>query len=187
MRTFVVGGVHHCYGCSRPFPEGDPLVNADAQLEADLRALPDADAAARGFYALEQRRAREAAQMKLWLPRMGFAMADGTHVTVDGVSIVVPKPLTVERIPAIMAQTVDGNMLPSLRDNVLKMLFDQVAPPPAPPPTTTMALEFECPPNPRLAVLLGAHPATPTEVMYPHGYERLPDGSVEAAAASEQS
>ena len=181
LRTFISKGIHHCYGCSRPFPDGDPEATAEAQLEADLRALTDDDAAAHGFYALAQRRAKEAAQTKLCLPRTGFAMADGVHVVMDGVSIVVPKPLTVEQIPTIMALAVDGTILPTLRENMLKMLFDQIVPPP--PLPTAGTLDFECPKNPRLAVLLGAYPATPMEVMYPHGYERLSDGAVLAKPA----
>ena len=184
MRTFVVNGTHHCYGCNRPFPDGDPLAAEEALIEADLRAIADDDAAARGFYALAQRRAKAAGQIKLYLPRIGTALGGdgGVHVVVDGVSLVVPRPLPVEQIPRIMTQAVDDVLLPMLREEALKVLFAQVVPPPAAsmtiPARMGHTLDFESPRHPRLGALLGAYPTTTTETMYPHGYARQADGSI---------
>ena len=171
MRTFLTDGTHHCYTCGRPFPDGDPVAAKDAKLEADIRALADDDEAARASYALAQRRAKEAAQTTLYLPRFGLALPDGVRLTVDGVSIVVPKPLPVERIPGIITHAVDETLLPMLREHAIQTLFAQVIPSSSPPKPSKVETS-------RLTALLGSYPSMTTRDMYPNGYTRQPDGSV---------
>ena len=162
-----------CYSCGRPF-DVHPTTKRRQELHAALCAIKDDDHAARAFHYHMKMQEEMDQQTELWVERQGFHAPGVGSFGVDAVSIRLVAGVSVERA----MEVIDQHILPSLRAEILKT-FDGTAQKDA----DNFKAEIE------ELVRSGKQyvydplwcPETPTaQELYPNGYVRKEDGSVEA-------
>jgi len=173
MRVLVgSSGVPMCYGCGRAF-DIHPATKRRQELHAALRAIKDDDHAARAFHYHMKMQEEEDQQTELWVERQGFHVPEVGSFGVDGVSIRLVPGVSVERA----MEKIDNNILPWVRAQILKTLDG----------TAQKEVEKFKAETEELVRSGKQHvydplwcPETPTaQELYPNGYVRKEDGSVE--------
>ena len=173
MRVLVKSdGTPMCYSCGRPF-DVHPATKRRQELHAALCAIKDDDHAARAFHYHMKMQEEADQQTEMWVERQGFHAPGVGSFGVDGVSIRLVPGVTVERA----MEEIDRSVLPWVRAEILKTL-DGTA--------QKEAENFKA--ETEELVRSGKQyvydplwcPETPTaQELYPNGYVRLADGSVE--------
>ena len=174
MRVLVDSdGIPMCYGCARPF-DVHPTTKRRRELHAALCAIESDDHAARAFYYHKKVQAEADQQTELWVERQGFHVPEVGHFVIDGVCIRLESGVSVERA----MEEIDNVILPCLRTEILKTLDGT-----ARKESEKLRQEIE-----QLTQTGVPHvydptwcPETPTtQELYPNGYVRKADGSVES-------
>lgn len=174
MRVLIKSdGTPMCYSCGRPF-DSHPTLKRRQELHAALCAIKDDDHAARAFHYHMKMQEEADRQSELWVERQGFHAPEVGSFGVDGVSIRLVPGVSMERA----MEEVDKTILPSLRAEILKTLDGTAQ-------KEAENFKAEC----EELVRSGKQhvydplwcPDTPTaQELYPNGYVRKEDGSVEA-------
>ena len=173
MRVLVKpDGTPTCYSCGRPF-DIHPTTKRRQELHAALCAIKDDDHAARAFHFHKKIQEEADQQTELWVERQGIHAPGVGSFCMDGVSIGLVPGVSVERA----MEEIDRHILPWLRAGILKTLDGT-----AQKEAENYKVEIE------ELVRSGKQrvydptwcPDTPTaQELYPNGYVRLADGSVE--------
>jgi hypothetical protein len=174
MRVLVKSdGTPMCYDCGRPF-DVHPTTKRRQELHAALCAIKDDDHAARAFHYHLKLQEEMGQQQEMWVERHGYDHSEVGNFGVDGVSIRLVPGVSVERA----MEVIDQHILPSLRAEILKTLDGT-----AQKEAENFKAEIE-----ELVRSGKQHvydpiwcPDTPAaQELYPNGYVRKEDGSVEA-------
>lgn len=166
-------GVPVCYHCIRPF-DVHPTLRRRQERYAALCAIKDDDHAARAFHYFKQNEAEADRRTELWVERHGFDWCELGSVTVDGIRINLLPEVSAERAMEVF----DKEILPAIRESIRKTLDGT-----AQKEIEQMRREVE---EQKAAGTLRAYdptwcPATPSaQELYPNGYVRKADGSVES-------
>lgn len=166
-------GVPRCYYCARPF-DVHPTLKRRQERHAQLCAIEDDDHAARAFHYYKQRDAEADEREELWVDRQGFHAYEVGSFTIDGICIRPEPGVSPERV----MEEFDKTVLPCLRAEILKTLDGT-----AQKEAEELRLQHEAE---KQSGTLRAYdptwcPATPTaQELYPNGYVRHADGSVES-------
>ena len=164
----LANGEHVCAHCVRPF-ERHPSEERREALHKRLCAIEDDDEAARAFHYHRRIQAEVDALKTLWVPGSSFSLGDGCMVRFEGVSLHLPPDAS----PDCIRDELERWVLPSLRKYVLDALERKDAAMPAAP-------RIE---EPRSYDPIVTVPASPSAAeLYPSGYVRHADGSVEASS-----
>ena len=172
MRTIMLeGGKCICYSCGKEL-EKPPREERREKLFAQLCAIKDNDTAARAFHYHRENEEHFDKQTTLWMPRMGLHIPDVAHVVVDGIQLslepgVKPDAMDDDHLDTIMAhikhiivKTLDGTQAKEADDFQELLHAGKIQPHPYDPAW--------CPEHPTV------------EELYPWGYVRHEDGTVEA-------
>jgi len=173
MRVLVcASGIPRCYSCARPF-DMHPTTKRRQELHAALCAIKDDDHAARAFHYHMKMQEEADQQPEMWVERQGIHSPEVGIFGLDGMCIRLVPGASLERV----TEEVDKNILPWLREAILKTLDGTAV-------KDAEKFKVEC----EELVRSGKQrvydptwcPETPTaQELYPNGYVRKEDGSVE--------
>ena len=162
-----------CYHCGRHF-DRDPRTARSEAKHAKLCAIPDDDHAARAFHFEREMRAKEEKMTTVWIQRQGMYLDGVGSITSEGIQIRIEPDVSHERL---MAEFIDVHLWPTIRQSILDTLDG-----------TAQRQEEEG----RLKILARRGdaaredhdlwcPSEPSvQELYPNGYVRHADGTVEA-------
>ena len=163
-----------CFNCGHAFEKHPEQVRRE-QLHAQLCALQDDDHAARAFHHRKAMQAIADQSTHVWMDTVGYGIPEVGFVQVMGVTFRLDPGVTLER----MLSELDTWLLPQLKRDLTAALDGTAAHERKVFKDGLASGEIPTPP---------AHdslwcPATPTvQELYPFGYVRHADGSVEAKA-----
>ena len=169
--TTTKEGVLVCDHCGRVF-DTHPSETRRKELHAQLCAIEDDDRAARAFHHHRASQAHADSMAKFWTGSIGFSMYELGYANFEGVRFTLEPGVSPDR----MIAEIDSQILPALRKHMVDALDGT---------RDREAKEFEA----KLAaneITVTKYdptwcPDTPTvQELYPHGYVRHADGSVEA-------
>ena len=155
-----------CYHCGRPF-ERHPDVVRREELHAKLCAIEDDEHAARAFHYHRTLQAKVDQMETVWVELGGFNIPNVGDVRFEGAKILLEPGVSRER----MMEKIEKWVLPSIRMYILGALERHSATLPETPIDPSTIGRYDptwCPATPSTAEL------------YPSGYVRREDGSVEA-------
>ena len=157
-----------CYHCARPF-ERHPDVVRREELHAKLCAIEDDGHAARAFHYHQTLQAKFDQMETVWVEFSGFSIPDVGNVRFEGAKILLEPGVSRER----MMEEIEKWVLPSIRKDILDSLERRSTTLPGIPIDPSTIRRYDptwCPSTPSAAEL------------YPSGYVRHEDGSVETKA-----
>ncbi len=153
-----------CYHCARPF-ERHPDVVRREELYAKLCAIEDDEHAARAFHFHRTLQAKSDQMEKVWVEFSGFGIPEVGDVKFEGATFRLEPGASREKI----VEAIDKWVIPSIKEDMLIALKSTLPETPIDPSTIRRYDPTWCPSTPSAAEL------------YPSGYVRREDGTVEAA------
>ena len=166
MRVITTSdGKARCYHCGRPF-ERHPEVVRREELHAKLCAIENDDLAARVFHYHRTLQAEFDSMEKVYVESSGYSIPDMGIVRFEGATIHLEPGASRER----MMEEIERHVLPSIKEDILRAL-DPCPKLPETPIDPSKIRRYDptwCPSTPSVAEL------------YPSGYVRHEDGSVDA-------
>jgi hypothetical protein len=165
MRVIITSdGKPMCYHCARPF-ERHPDVVSREELQTKLCAIEDDEHAARAFHFHRTLQAKSDEMETVWVEFSGFGIPDVGDVRFEGATFRLKPGASRERI----VEAIEKWVIPSIKEEMLIALKCRSTTLPETPITIRRFDPTWCPSTPSAAEL------------YPSGYVRREDGTVEAA------
>ena len=176
MRVIEINGNCYCHFCRQPLQQ-DPRVEERARMQRyrerrleQLRAIEDDDEAARKFHIFKTLYDHEHALQEHWIDQSLLSDPKWGDITCMGFKIKVTPTVSVD---AIM-KSIDCHFLPMLRRQILQTVDDGES------LAAELASDDACGDRNEQILTLYPKPPMPISELYPHGYVRHADGTVEA-------
>ena len=170
-------GVFHCARCVRPFEE-DPREVKERESLAKLRALEDDEQAARAFYYHRENTSRMASLTRHFVTRIGLQMPKVGLATIDGIEL----NLEPDADPKAVVEFIEQHIIPFVRTSIIEEIGG-VAKRKCEAFLAEEKRRLEAnEPSQKTHALGPYHPymgKQPIEKLYPYGYTRAGDGTVE--------